>query len=80
MGATNDRMTVSIPDLPPGKYAVSAYVDSNRSGKLDKNFPGVPKEMYGFSNNVHGIFGPTDFTEAAFDIGENVVSKSIQLH
>lgn len=77
---TNDQMTVSIPDLSPGKYAVAVYVDNNRNGKLDKNFFGVPKEMYGFSNDARGMFGPPEFTEAAFDIGENIVSKSIQLH
>lgn len=80
VGAANDRMTVSMPDIPLGKYAVAVYVDNNRNGKLDKNFFGVPKEMYGFSNDARGMFGPPDFTEAAFEIGENPVSKTIQLH
>jgi uncharacterized protein (DUF2141 family) len=78
--ATADRLIVTIPDLPPGKYAVAAYVDNNRNGRQDKNFLGVPKEDYGFSNNVRGRFGPPDFAEAAFDIGDNTVSKTIRLH
>lgn len=78
--AASDRLTVLIPDLPSGKYAVAAYVDNNRNGKQDKNFLGVPKEMYGFSNNVRGTFGPPDFAAAAFEIGENAVTKSIHLH
>jgi uncharacterized protein (DUF2141 family) len=78
--ATSDRLTVRIPDLPPGKYAVGAFVDNNRNGKQDKNFVGVPKEIYGFSNNARGTFGSPDFAEAAFDIGENDAIKSIHLH
>jgi uncharacterized protein (DUF2141 family) len=71
---------VTVPDLPPGRYAVAAYVDNNRNGKQDKNFLGVPKEDYGFSNEARGRFGPPDFAEAAFDIGDNAVSKTIHLH
>ncbi len=78
--ADEDKLTVIIADLPPGKYAVAAYVDSNRNGKQDKNFLGVPKEIYGFSNDVRGMFGPPDFAAAEFDIGENAVSKSIHIH
>jgi uncharacterized protein (DUF2141 family) len=78
--ASSDRLTLSVPDLPAGKYAVAAYVDNNKNGRQDKNFLGVPKEIYGFSNDARGMFGPPDFGEAAFDIGENPISKSIQLH
>jgi uncharacterized protein (DUF2141 family) len=78
--ATGDKLTVLISDLPPGKYAVAAYVDNNQNGRQDKNFLGVPKEDYGFSNNARGMFGPPDFAAAAFDIGENAVTKPIHLH
>jgi uncharacterized protein (DUF2141 family) len=78
--ATGETVTMMVPDLPPGRYAVAAYVDNNRNGKQDKNFLGVPKEDYGFSNDARGRFGPPEFAEAAFDIGDNPVSKSIQLH
>jgi uncharacterized protein (DUF2141 family) len=78
--ATGDQLTVLIPDLPPGRYAVAAYVDSNRNGRLDKNFLGMPKEIFGFSNNVRGMFGPPDFDAAVFEIGAGIVTKSIQLY
>jgi uncharacterized protein (DUF2141 family) len=78
--AASDRLTVVITDLPPGKYAVAAYVDNNKNGRQDKNFLGMPKEIYGFSNDVRGLFGPPDFAAAAFDIGENTVTKPIHLH
>lgn len=76
----NDRLTVLISDLPPGKYAVAAYVDNNRNGRQDKNFLGIPKEIYGFSNDARGMFGPPDFAAAEFEIGENAVTKPIHLH
>lgn len=78
--ATSDRLSVAVPDLPPGKYAVAAYVDNNKNARQDKNFLGVPKEIYGFSNNARGKFGPPDFSAAEFEVGENVVTKSIHLH
>ena len=78
--ATSDRLTVFVAAIPAGKYAVAAYVDNNRNGRQDKNFLGIPKEIYGFSNDVRGIFGPPDFAEASFDIGENAATKSIHLH
>ncbi len=78
--ATSDRLTVVVPDLPPGRYAVAAYLDRNRTGIQEKNFLGVPKEIYGFSNDARGTFGPPDFSEAAFEFGGTVVSKSIHLH
>ena len=78
--AATEDLNVTVPDLPPGNYAVAAYVDNNRNGKQDKNFLGVPKEDYGFSNDARGRFGPPDFAEAAFDIGDNAVSKTIHLH
>lgn len=78
--ATSDRLTVRISDMPSGKYAVGVYVDSNRNGKQDKNYFGVPKEIYGFSNNVRGRFGPPDFADAMFEIGTTVTTKSIHLY
>lgn len=38
--------------LPRGTYAVGAYHDANKNGKLDSNRLGIPKEYYGLSNNI----------------------------
>lgn len=78
--AAGASLTVTVPDLPPGKYAVAAYVDNNKNGKQDKNFMGVPKEDYGFSNDARGMFGPPSFGAAEFELGETTVAKSIHLH
>lgn len=40
-----------LPTPGPGVYAVTVYHDENGNKKFDKNFLGIPKEGYGFSNN-----------------------------
>ena len=54
--------------LPHGEYAFTLYVDFNGNQKLDKNFLGIPKEQYGFSNNVMGRMSPPTFDQAKFAI------------
>jgi uncharacterized protein (DUF2141 family) len=67
--APADRhLTVHFTDLPPGQYAVVAFQDLNGNGKLDRNFLGIPKEPYGFSNSARGSVGPPKFSEAAIKL------------
>ncbi|MEO1052361.1 MAG: DUF2141 domain-containing protein [Bacteroidota bacterium] len=56
--------SVYFENIPSGYYAVSIFHDENENGKLDKNFVGIPKEDFGFSNNARARFGPPDFDEA----------------
>ena len=55
-------------ELPDGVYAIGIFVDVNGNNRLDKNFLGIPKEQYGFSNDATGLFGPPSFTDASFTI------------
>ncbi|GLU52242.1 DUF2141 domain-containing protein [Dyadobacter frigoris] len=61
---------ISIPfdDIPDGKYGISIYLDENNNGKMDLNFLGIPKEKYGFSNNVFPATRAANFQETAFEI------------
>ena len=52
--------------IPHGEYAISLFVDSNGNKKIDKNFLGIPKEQYGFSNNVMGRMSAPSFDQAKF--------------
>ena len=54
--------------LPAGTYAIGIFVDANYNNEMDRNFFGVPKEQYGFSNNAKGSFGPPSFKDASFTI------------
>tara|TARA_B100000795_G_scaffold26211_1_gene17411 strand:- start:670 stop:1092 length:423 start_codon:yes stop_codon:yes gene_type:complete len=53
--------------IPPGTYAIGAYIDENENEKLDTNFLSIPKEQYGFSNNAKA-FGIPKFEAASFVI------------
>lgn len=70
--AKPDSMHIIFRDVPAGKYAIAVYHDKNLDGKLTKNRLGIPKEYYGFSNNVTGSFGPPDFKKAAFDLNSDI--------
>lgn len=61
-----DLVAVAGPDLPPGRYAISAFFDLNGNGELDTNFLGIPTEPYGFSNRVRPAMRAATFEEAAF--------------
>jgi len=54
--------------VAPGTYAVSIMHDENKSGKMDTNFVGYPKEGYGISNNAIGFMGPPSFDLARFNV------------
>ena len=59
--------TVVIPRLPPGKYAVQAYLDENDNGRVDRNRLGIPKEEVGFSRDPNLLLGQPRFKAVAFD-------------
>ncbi|MBE9462914.1 DUF2141 domain-containing protein [Dyadobacter subterraneus] len=68
--AVNNLSEISVPfdNIPDGRYGISIYLDENNNGKLDMNFLGIPKEKYGFSNNVFPATRAANFEEAAFEI------------
>jgi len=63
--------TVEIKDLPTGTYSVSVFHDKNRNDKLDTGWLGIPKEGYGFSNNIYGRFSIPSFKETNFSTTDN---------
>ncbi|KGJ96444.1 DUF2141 domain-containing protein [Colwellia psychrerythraea] len=67
--ADNENEQVIFKDIPEGEYAIKIYQDENSNQKLDFNFIGIPKEGYGFSNNV-GRFGSPKYQDAKFTVEE----------
>jgi uncharacterized protein (DUF2141 family) len=63
---TEGSQQVSICDVEAGEYAVAIFQYENRKGELDSNFIGIPKEPYGFSNNLKKL-RPPSFEEASFE-------------
>lgn len=62
-------------ELPNGTYAIGIFVDANYNNEMDKNFFGVPKEQYGFSNDAKGSFGPPSFKDASFTVSGDMKLK-----
>ncbi len=70
---------VKVNDVTPGQYAVQAFQDENDTGRLERNFLGVPKEGVGFSNDAPvGVRGPS-FKDAAFTVEKGVERISLKL-
>lgn len=66
----NKKASLSI-EIPNGNYAISAFHDANSDNKLNTNAVGLPTEIYGFSNNVRGWFGPPDLEDQLVKIDKN---------
>lgn len=65
--AVERSMQAIFQGLPPGRYAVIAYHDSNGNGKLDLRFGMIPLEGYGLSNNPE-VIGPPTFEQAVIHL------------
>ena len=63
---SSEIVSYTFEEIPAGTYSIAVYHDLNMNKILDKNLFGVPKEGYGFSNNVFGIVGPPDYLDASF--------------
>ncbi|WP_148714671.1 DUF2141 domain-containing protein [Chitinolyticbacter meiyuanensis] len=77
--ATTGKLSVRFADLPPGQYAVAAYLDSNQNGELDENWLGIPSEPTGFSRNPSTRMGPPDWADSMVAIGDTPVVLTLRL-
>ena len=69
----------TVRNLPPGKYAVTAFHDENDNGKLDADPTGLPTEGYGVSNDARELLAPPQFAKASFDIGNQDKTITVTL-
>ena len=69
----------TIEEVPYGEYGVAVYHDENGNGKHDKNFLGIPKEPYGFSNNARGKTGPPGWEKTRFSISDPTLEIEIEV-
>ncbi|WP_231561734.1 DUF2141 domain-containing protein [Nitrosococcus oceani] len=68
-----------VEGIPDGAYAVATFHDRNGNGKADRNWLGIPKEAYGFSNNVKAVFKPPQWNRVKFIVARPVTAISIEL-
>lgn len=63
-----EQIDIPFDKVKPGVYAIGIFLDENENGKLDQNGLGIPKEDYGFSNNVRPLTRAANFEEAKFEV------------
>ena len=66
LSITDKKASILFSNLPSGVYTVSILHDENDDQKMNKNGLGIPKEGFGFSNNVMGAFGPPSLSKTSF--------------
>jgi uncharacterized protein (DUF2141 family) len=72
----NGKLKCVIKDLQPGKYSFTLLDDTNKNDKMDYNFVGLPKEGYGFSNNLKAsIKGAPNYNECLVNISQSSLLK-----
>lgn len=73
------ELTIPFSDIQAGIYAIAVFIDVNGNGKLDKGMFGIPKENYGFSNNIYPATRAATFQEASFKLGNQAETINIRL-
>jgi len=61
----------TLKDLQKGTYAIAIYHDLNNDKECNTNFIGIPKEPYGFSNNIKPVFSAPSFKKTAIVLNED---------
>lgn len=73
-----NSVTYEFKNIPDGDYAIALYHDVNDNGGMDKNIFGIPKEPYGFSNNVVPKMAAPSFKQCMFNLkGSTQLSISL---
>jgi len=78
--ARQGAVTLSVRDLPAGRYGILAYHDSNASGSFNQLLGLFPREGYGLSSNPDPAMG-ISFDASAFEVaGGGDVEMEIRLN
>ena len=71
--------TVTIPDVPPGTWAVVAFHDKRNTGEVARSLLGIPEEGVGFSRDPSlGLHGPR-FGDSALTVGDDGAVVDLRL-
>lgn len=77
--AHKGQVTVTFPDVAPGRYAIALLHDENGNGKADRALGMMPKEGFGFSRDARVRMGPPRFEEAAFEVDGTPKAMAIKM-
>ena len=79
LNINSHTLSYMFKDIPNGIYAISVFHDENSNRKPDKNFLGIPKEGYGFSNNAKATFSAPSFNDAKFNVSTQTINLKINM-
>ncbi len=75
----NDRSSEwVVKDIPLQEYAVVIYHDENGNEEFDRYLIGIPKEAYGFSNNVRPKLAQPSYEDVKFRLVPPVTGIEIE--
>lgn len=69
---------IHLSNVAPGRYAITAFHDENRNGKLDTTL-GIPREGFGFSRNPVVRFGAPKFRQVVIEIVPGLNRQTVQM-
>jgi uncharacterized protein (DUF2141 family) len=72
------KVTVTFINVVPGTYGITLFHDKNGNKQMDFEPNGMPKEMYGVSNNVMS-YGPPLWSDAKFEVSLESLELEIRL-
>lgn len=65
-------------NVPAGGYGIAAYHDLNANGQLDRSGLGIPREPWGFSNDVGRMSRPT-IPGALVKVGQGGAAATVRV-
>ncbi|MBU2339941.1 MAG: DUF2141 domain-containing protein [Alphaproteobacteria bacterium] len=77
--AHKGQVTVTFPDVAPGRYAIALLHDENSNGKADRALGMMPKEGFGFSRDARVRMGPPRFEDAVFEVADTPKAMAIKM-
>jgi uncharacterized protein (DUF2141 family) len=74
------EVVVRVTGVPSGVWAAAVYHDEAGTRRLEYTLFGTPKQGVGFSRDAKMRFGPPQFADAAFTVGDAGVIVTVPLH
>jgi|TARA_R110002094_G_scaffold202532_1_gene173687 uncharacterized protein (DUF2141 family) len=74
----NGVATLTFTNVASGSYGITLFHDKNGNKIMDFEANGMPKEMYGVSNNIMS-YGPPQWNDAKFEVASEPISMEIRM-
>ncbi len=79
VAAGSNPISIRIPGLAAGDYAIALFHDRNGNEKLDSNMMGIPTEPYGFSGAARSLMAPATWEQAKFSLAADGAVVTVKL-